>query len=83
MDEEKIKKEERELELDIKRWRNRRRMAWISLMAILVVTYLMLYQIGIERIKVLKEVITWFYTVMGSIIGAYVGFATWASKKKV
>jgi hypothetical protein len=57
-------------------WKNRRRMSWVSLISILVVTYLALFHVPIERLKILEQVITWFYFVMGSIIGAYVGFAT-------
>lgn len=58
------------------RWRNRRRMAWVALWAIMIVTYFALFSVPVERLNVLKEVITWFYFVMGSVVGAYVGFAT-------
>jgi hypothetical protein len=64
-----------------KRWKNRRRMAWISLFAILIVTYYMMFKIEVERITALEQVITWFYTVMGSIIASYVGFATFDDVK--
>ena len=64
------------------RWKNRRRMAWTSLIAILGVTLLMFFApIEIERLKVISEAITWFYFCTASIIGAYMGFTTWASKK--
>lgn len=58
------------------RWKHRRRMAYIALFSILVVTYLCLFKIDSEKIKSLEVIITWFYVTMGSIIGAYVGFAT-------
>jgi len=58
------------------RWKNRRRMAYISLLAILTVIGLALFIVPIERLKVLEEIITWFFFIMGSIIGSYVGFAT-------
>jgi polyferredoxin len=58
------------------RWKNRRRMAYIALFSIIVVTFLLLYHISPEKIKVLENIITWFYITMGSIIGAYVGFST-------
>ncbi len=58
------------------RWRNRRRMAWTALISIFVVTYMAFFKVPVERLNVLKEVITWFYFVMGSVVGAYVGFAT-------
>lgn len=71
-----ISPEELDLQISSKRWKNRRRMAWLSLFSILVVTYYMLFKIEESRIEVLDSVVTWFYTVMGSIVGAYVGFST-------
>ena len=62
--------------LSADRWKNRRRMAWVALFSIIVVTYLAFFKVPLDRLAVLKEVITWFYFVMGSIVGAYVGFAT-------
>jgi len=65
------------------RWKNRRRMAWTSLLSIVFVTVMILFtdMVDIERLKVLTDVITWFYFSCASIIGAYMGFTTWASKK--
>ena len=65
------------------RWKNRRRMAWLSLISMIVVTVLILFTefVSIERLKVLSEVITWFYFCCASIIGAYMGFTTWASRR--
>lgn len=66
-----------------KRWRNRRRMAWLSLIAMFSMTYCVFFTdlVSIERMQVLKEVVTWFYFACISIVGAYMGFTTWASKK--
>lgn len=64
------------------RWKNRRRMAWTSLIAILGVTGLLLFgPIDVERLKVISEPITWFYFAAASVIGAYMGFTTWSDKK--
>lgn len=64
------------------RWKNRRRMAWTCLIAILVVTLLMFFApVEVERLKVISEAITWFYFASASIIGAYMGFTTWSDKK--
>jgi len=63
-----------------KRWRNRRKMAWVSLISMLVVTILAFFVIPESRLVLLSEVITWFYFGMVSVIGAYMGFTTWASK---
>jgi hypothetical protein len=58
------------------RWKHRRRMAYIALAAILLVTYACLFKIDKDRLDSLEVIITWFYATMGAIIGAYVGFAT-------
>ncbi|CAB4141265.1 hypothetical protein UFOVP410_104 [uncultured Caudovirales phage] len=64
------------------RWKHRRRMAYISLLSILIVTYFLMFKIPIEKIKVLENVVTWYYITMSSIIGAYLGFATLDDKWK-
>lgn len=66
-----------------KRWQNRRRMAWLSLISMIGITVMILFtnMVSIEKLKVLSEVITWFYFCSASVIGAYMGFTTWASKK--
>ena len=58
------------------RWKNRRRMAWIALSSILVVTILAFFVVAESRLKLLGDVINMFYLSMASIVGAYVGFAT-------
>jgi len=73
-----------DLALEKMRWQNRRRMAWTSLASMIGVTILILFTdfVSIEKLKVLSEVITWFYFCCASVIGAYMGFTTWASKGK-
>ena len=63
------------------RWQNRRRMAWLSIISIIVVTGLAFFVLPIERLDKLADVITWFYLSMASIVGAYMGLSTWAAKK--
>lgn len=66
-----------------RRWKNRRRMAWLSLFAMFAMTYFVFFTdlVDVERMKVLKEPLTWFYFACISVVGAYMGFTTWASKK--
>lgn len=76
-----LKKQEHELERN--KWRGRRMMARISLYSMIVLTFLILFgPIPDERLKILTEPITWFYFAMTSVIGAYMGFTTWASRGK-
>ena len=72
--------ENTKLALIARRWRNRRRMAYIALVALIAVQILTLFHVPLERLKVLEEIITWFFFVMGSIVGSYVGFATLEEK---
>jgi hypothetical protein len=71
-----------DIALNKKRWQNRRRMAWLSLFSMIISTYLMLFTniVPDDRLKVLSDVITWFYFACASVIGSYMGFTTWASK---
>lgn len=64
-------------------WKNRRRMGFIALFSMVVVTaYAMSPWMELDRLKALESVITWFYTAMASIIASYMGFTTWAYIKK-
>ena len=69
--------------LILRRWKNRRRMAWTSLVSMIVFTAAILFTdlVPIEKLKVLSEVITWYYLGCVSVVGAYMGFTTWAGKK--
>lgn len=58
------------------RWRTRRRLAYISITSIIMVTYWAFFKLDIDKLNALKDIISWFYTIMGSIIGSYVGFST-------
>jgi len=64
------------------RWKNRRRMAWVSLVAMIIVTILLMFgPIPDSRLKILADPLTWFFFSMASIIGMYMGATTWASIK--
>lgn len=69
------------------RWKNRRRMAWISLFALvgqvaISLAIVIATDVPVERIKVLVELMSWPSLAFASIIGAYMGFTTWAGKKR-
>jgi hypothetical protein len=64
------------------KFKNRRRMAWMAITTMAVYTAVILTPlIDVERIKSLENILDMFYIAMASIVGAYMGFATWASKK--
>lgn len=57
----------------IDRWKNRRRMAWLALLAGLSFPLLLLYTESDQ----LGSVAGAFYVFVSSVVGAYIGFATW------
>lgn len=58
------------------RWKNRRRMAWTSLIYMVIKTILLLFVVDPERIKILSEPLVWSYFCSTAIVGAYMGTAT-------
>jgi hypothetical protein len=64
------------------KFQNRRRMAWLSMISMVIFTAILLSPfISNEKIEALDEVFSMFYLAMASIVGAYMGFTTWANKK--
>jgi hypothetical protein len=59
------------------RWKNRRRMAWLSMLAGLAFPLLLLYTDSAQ----LGAVAGPFYAFVGSVVVAYNGFATWDDKR--
>jgi uncharacterized integral membrane protein len=55
-----------------KRWKNRRRMAWIAMICGCLYPLLILVVDNVD----LTEIAWPFYTFLGAIVGAYVGFST-------
>lgn len=60
-----------------RQWTNRRRMAWLALLSILVVTGMILFVVPEPRLIALAPILDMFYIGMVSIVGAFIGFQTW------
>jgi polyferredoxin len=64
------------------RWKHRRRLAYLAMSSMIAVTTVVLTPLVAEtRVQTASDALSWFYFAMASIVGAYVGFATWADKK--
>lgn len=75
-----IKQQENEMERN--KWRGRRLMGKVALYSMIVLMFTLLFgPIPDSRLTILSDPITWFFFSMTSIIGAYMGFTTWASRK--
>lgn len=63
-------------------WKNRRRMAWIALISMILFTIYLFTFAPMEKLKPLGDVITWYYMTMSTIVCAYMGLATYAYVRK-
>lgn len=64
------------------RWKNRRKMAWISILMMVGMTISLFFYVPEAKLDKLQDVISWAYMSFASIIGAYMGLSTYADKKK-
>ena len=60
-------------------WKNRRRMAWLAFLSMIAFTALCFFWVDPDRLAKLDTIITWYYMAAASIVGAYMGFSTYAS----
>jgi hypothetical protein len=72
---------EEELKIYEKRAINRRRMAWLSLIALIVSGFSMMFFVSEERLARLDGILELYWISLGGIVGAYVGISAWASKR--
>lgn len=64
------------IESPVDKWKNRRKMAWLSMIAGLLFPLLIL---GTDDPN-LGMIAAPFYMFVGAVVGAYIGFATWDDK---
>jgi hypothetical protein len=66
-------------------WKNRRRMAYISLLSMIAsiacVIFMSYTSVSSERIKIVVDLLQVYYVTSSSIIAAYIGFSTWSMTK--
>lgn len=60
---------------------NRRRMAWVSLVAMIATAAAILFVVPETKLDRIKDMLDLYWIALGSIVGAYVGISTWMSKK--
>lgn len=61
-------------------WSSRRKMAWISLWAIIIPTIVIILGVkDVNLIENLADLMSWYYLALASITGAYMGFKSWAT----
>lgn len=60
---------------------NRRRMAWVSLVAMIISGFALMFLIPEARLQKLGAMLDLYWISLGGITGAYVGISTWMSKR--
>lgn len=60
---------------------NRRRMAWLSLVALIVSGICVMFVIPETRLKSLGGLLELYFISLAGIVGAYVGISTWMTKR--
>lgn len=61
---------------------NRRRQAWVAMWSMVGVTLLLMFAVPESKIKIITDILPFFYITMASVVGAYHGFSAWLGKKK-
>lgn len=60
---------------------NRRKMAWVSLIAMIVTAFSLLFLVSDARLEKVKDILDLYWIALGGIVGAYVGISTWMTKR--
>jgi cytochrome bd-type quinol oxidase subunit 2 len=72
------KKEE---EIYERKAKNRRMMAWLSLVALIASGFSLMFFVPESRLSQLNGILELYWLSLGGIVGAYVGMSAWASRK--
>lgn len=64
-----------------KRARNRRQMAWVALIALVVSGFSLMFLVPETRLTKLTNMLDLYWISLGGIVGAYVGITAWMSKR--
>lgn len=72
---------QKEEELYEKKAVNRRRMAWVSLIAMIISAFAIMFFIPESRLQRINAMLDLYWISLGGIVGAYVGISTWMSKR--
>lgn len=71
---------EKELEIYEKRAINRRRMAWVSLVAMILTAAALMFIVPDDRLAKLDGLLELYWIALGGVVGAYVGISAWTKR---
>jgi hypothetical protein len=71
---------EKELEIYEQRAKNRRRMAWVSLAAMIFTAVALMFFVSDDRLAKLDGLLELYWVALGGVVGAYVGISAWTKR---
>jgi cytochrome bd-type quinol oxidase subunit 2 len=71
---------EKEMQLYERRASNRRRMAWASLVAMILTAVALMFFVPDERLAKLDGLLELYWIALGGVVGAYVGISSWTKR---
>lgn len=71
---------EQELKIYEMRAANRRRMAWVSLLAMILTAAALIFFVPDSRLDKIKDLLDLYWIALGGVVGAYVGISAWTKK---
>lgn len=71
---------EKELEIYEQRAKNRRRMAWVSLAAMILTAVALMFFVSDDRLAKLDGLLELYWIALGGVVGAYVGISAWTKR---
>ena len=74
--------DDQKFQLESKRWTNRRRMAWLSLIFLIFVGTWAMFFADEKRLTNIEEILSSIIFATASVVGVYMGMATWAQLEK-
>ena len=71
---------EKEMQLYERRANHRRRMAWLSLVAMILSAFALMFFVPESRLASLDGLLELYWIALGGVVGAYVGISSWTKK---
>lgn len=71
---------EKEIQIYEQRAKNRRRMAWVSLIAMIVTAFALMFYVDKERLSTLSGLLELYWLGLGGVVATYVGVSAWNKK---
>lgn len=70
----------KEIEIYEQRATNRRKMAWLSLVAMIISAFFIMFLVPDERLEKIKDMLDLYWIALGGVVGAYVGISAWTKR---